>query len=485
VRPRPDSPCHARALLASRLGSRIGVDFPNVNVVRLNFSHGTYEFHASIIKNAREAAALSPEPPLAIALDTKGPEIRMGLLKNDEEISLEKGNEITVTTDDSRKNDGDVNTIYVDYKKLPKLVPEGGLIFIDDGLISLQVLSRTDTSCHCRILNTGRLGSRKGVNLPNVNVDLPAVGEKDRVDLLWGVEQGVDMVFASFIRTAKDVLDVREALGPKGKDIKIISKIENHQGVQNFDEILKVTDGVMVARGDLGIEIPAEKVFLAQKMMISRCNIAGKSVICATQMLESMTYNPRPTRAEVTDVANAVLDGSDCVMLSGESAKGNYPTEAVAMMHRICLEAESAIFYHALFDQLRDSTPKPLSIEEATASSAVNAVFQSNVSAIVVLTTSGSSAALVAKYRPPVPILSVTRNPMVARNLHLHRGCFPILYSGKQNELWQDDVDQRINYAIDFGKRLNILKSGDHILAIQGWKGGVGNTNTLRMLPVP
>jgi len=292
-------------------------------------------------------------------------------------------------------------------------------------------------------------------------------------------------VFASFIRTAKDVLDVREALGPKGKDIKIISKIENHQGVQNFDEILKVTDGVMVARGDLGIEIPPEKVFLAQKMMISRCNIAGKSVICATQMLESMTYNPRPTRAEVTDVANAVLDGSDCVMLSGESAKGNYPTEAVAMMHRICLEAESAIFYHSLFDQLRDSTPKPLSIEEATASSAVNAVFQSNVTAIVVLTTSGSSARLVAKYKPPVPILSVTRNAMVARNLHLHRGCFPIHYPTDQNELWQDDVDQRINYAIEFGKRLNIVKSGDHIIAIQGWKGGVGNTNSMRLLPVP
>jgi pyruvate kinase len=317
-----------------------------------------------------------------------------------------------------------------------------------------------------------------------VNVDLPALSKKDEADLKWGVEQGVDMIFASFVRTAQDVLDIRKSLGPNGKNIKIISKIENHQGMQNFDEILKVTDGVMVARGDLGIEIPIEKVFLAQKMMISRCNIAGKSVICATQMLESMTYNPRPTRAEVSDVANAVLDGSDCVMLSGESAKGNYPVEAVKMMHQICREAESAVYYKTLFQSLKDATPKPVPIEESTASSVVNAAFDSDVSAIIVLTTSGNSGRMVSKYRPPCPILCVTRDAQVARQVHLYRSCVSIFYSEPKADHWQDDVDNRINQAIDIGKKRGILQTGSLVAAIQGWKGGQGNTNTVRLLYV-
>jgi len=368
---------------------------------------------------------------------------------------------------------------------LPQLVNVGGLIYIDDGLISLQVLSKSENSVKTLIVNTGRLGSQKGVNLPNVNVDLPAVSEKDKADLIWGVKQGVDMVFASFIRTPEDVIAVRDAMGPEGHHIKIISKIENHQGMQNYDAILKVTDGVMVARGDLGIEIPPQKVFLAQKMMISRCNIAGKPVICATQMLESMTYNPRPTRAETSDVANAVLDGSDCVMLSGESAKGNYPVEAVTMMHHICREAESAIYYRELFNSLRYNSPKPLPIEEATACSAVNGAFESEVSALIVITTSGNSARLISKYRPPVPILTVTRNASTARQLFLHRGCVPLFYSGATLPLWQDDVDARISFAIEKGKERGILKTGDNVIAVQGWKGGVGNTNTLRILPCP
>jgi len=254
--------------------------------------------------------------------------------------------------------------------------------------------------------------------------------------------------------------------------------------MKNYDEILVASDGIMVARGDLGIEIPLEKVFLAQKMMISRCNIAGKSVICATQMLESMTYNPRPTRAEISDVANAVLDGSDCVMLSGESAKGNYPVETVAMMSRICQEAESAIFYSSLYNQLRQNVPKPLSMEEATACSAVNAAFELKVHAIIVISTTGNSARLVSKYRPLCPILTVTRYPQVARQLHLHRGCIPVIYTKPQLELWQDDVDSRIQFGIAVAKHRNILRSGDVVIAIQGWRGGVGHTNTVRILPV-
>jgi len=268
--------------------------------------------------------------------------------------------------------------------------------------------------------------------------------------------------------------------------VKIIAKIENHEGVQRFDEILEVIDGVMVARGDLGIEIAPEKVFLAQKMMISRCNLAGKSVIVATQMLESMTYNPRPTRAEVSDVANAVLDGSDCVMLSGESAKGNFPVETVRMMNQICREAESAFYHRAINRMLKESTKGPLGVEEAAASSAVNAAFESNVAAIIVLTISGNTARLVSKYRPPCPILAVTRNAMTSRQLHLYRGCVALYYQDKEDKKsnWQDDVDARINYAFTIGKKHGILHNGDSVIAIQGWKGGPGNSNTIRLLTV-
>lgn len=277
---------------------------------------------------------------------------------------------------------------YVDYKNITKVIQKGRIIYVDDGVLSFEVLEVVnETTLKCRCMNNGKISSRKGVNLPKTDVDLPPLSEKDKEDLAFGVKNGVDMVFASFIRSAADVRAIREVLGEEGRDIQIISKIENQQGLNNFNEILKETDGVMVARGDLGIEIPPAQVFVAQKMMITKCNLAGKPVICATQMLESMTYNPRPTRAEVSDVGNAVLDGADCVMLSGETAKGNYPKEAVTLMHETCLLAEVAIPYVSAFDELRRVTPVPIATTETCAMAAVSASLEQVAGAILVLTT--------------------------------------------------------------------------------------------------
>lgn len=296
------------------------------------------------------------------------------------------------------------------------MITPGKLIYVDDGILSLQVLEIVDDkTIKVKALNSGMISSKKGVNLPNTDVDLPALSDKDASDLKFGVKNKANMVFASFIRRAADIKHIREVLGKDGEEIQIISKIENQQGVNNFDEILAETDGIMVARGDLGIEIPAPEVFVAQKMMIAKCNIKGKPVICATQMLESMTHNPRPTRAEVSDVANAVLDGSDCVMLSGETAKGDYPENSVRMMHETCLVAEMTIPYVSLFDELRNLTPQPVDSATSIALAAVAGSLELNAGAIIVLTTTGYSARLISKYRPVAPIIMVTRSGKTAR----------------------------------------------------------------------
>jgi len=332
-------------------------------------------------------------------------------------------------------------------------------------------------------MNTSVLGEQKNVHLPGAIITLPAVSKKDREDLLFGVKQGVDLIAASFIRSDSDVFEIRGILGEKGKGIKIISKIESTEGLENFDSILIASDGIMVARGDLGVELPMEQIFVAQKMMVSKCNAANKPVITATQMLESMISNPRPTRAEATDVANAVLDGTDCVMLSGETASGDFPLEAVNIMSGICKEAESvegAAEYPSLFQALRQSTKGDPTTPEVVCSYAVRVANDLGASVIIVITETGSSARLVCKYRPSVPVICITNSDSTANFALLTRGAIPFMVSNMKGS------EQLVLQAMVKALGLGIAKSGSLVVVIHGVLEGVsGNSNSLKVLSIP
>ncbi|KRZ30200.1 Pyruvate kinase PKLR [Trichinella pseudospiralis] len=457
-----------------------------MNIARLNFSHGSHEYHAETIENLHAAVSCFNEPRVvALALDTKGPEIRTGVFASgaETEVDLRRGDEITLTTDEKYQMCCTEKIVYVDYKNIVKVLKKDMRVFIDDGLICLRVCEIGSDSLTCVVENGGKLGSRKGVNLPGAKVDLPAVSDKDIRDLQFAVKNDVvDMVFASFIRNAEGVRVLRKVLGEEGKHIKIVAKIENHEGVANVDEIIEAADGIMVARGDLGIEIPPEQVFIAQKAIIAKCKVAGKPVICATQMLESMISKPRPTRAESSDIANAVLDGADCVMLSGETAKGQYPLEALQIMHEICRQAEAAHYHNSFFNELLMITPRPTDAAHTIAIAATSAAVSCNAVAIILVTTTGRTAKLVSKYRPPCIVLSVVRDWQVAKSLHLHYGILPCMMLEPRDADWPTDVDKRITFGIKAGKERGFIHGGDMLVVVTGWRQGAGFTNTMRVI---
>ena len=441
-----------------------------MDAARINFSHGTYETHAETIAKLKQARE-ELNAPIHLILDTKGPEIRVKTFKEDK-VRLEEDATFTLTT---REVEGDVNIVSVTYADLPKDVHRGSRILIDDGLIELKVEDITETDVVCRVVNGGVVKSRKGVNLPGVEVNLPSLMEKDIEDLKFGVENGFDIVAASFIRSAEDVLKIRRVLEENGGgQMHIISKIENQQGVENIDKILEASDGIMVARGDLGVEIPPEEVPLVQKILIAKANRIGKPVITATQMLESMVHSPRPTRAEANDVANAIFDGSDAIMLSGETAAGAYPLEAAATMARIALKAESAVDYAA---KLANTTePARVNITNAISMAACATAAELKTAAITTVTKSGFTARMISRYRPACPLIASTSDETVWRQMNLIWGCKPMLYTG---ELPRGGV---FDTALEIAVKSGLLKNGDTVVSALGMPLGFsGATNTLRV----
>ncbi len=439
-----------------------------MNVARLNFSHGSHEEHRLRIEAVRRAAAETGRP-VAILLDTKGPEIRLGTFAQGT-VQLQAGQKFTLTTQEVAGNEEMVSVSHVG---LPGDVGPGHPILLDDGLIELVVERVAGTEVVCRVKNGGEISDRKGVNLPGANVSLPAMGPRDREDILFGVREGVDFIAASFIRSVGDVLCIRRLLEEEESGIELIAKIENKQGLDNLDSILRVVDGLMVARGDLGVEIPPEEVPLAQKHMIAQCNRLGKPVITATQMLDSMIRNPRPTRAEASDVANAIFDGTDAIMLSGETASGRYPVEAVATMARLAERTELAVDWDMLISRQQAQSK---SVTDAISSACRQTAVRLGAAAILTSTQSGHTARMVSKYRPRMPIIAVTPSPVVMRKLLLTWGVEPIL--GRET----DDTDEVIYEAITAALGNGLIGNGDLVVITAGLPVGVpGTTNLLKV----
>lgn len=443
-----------------------------MDVARLNFSHGDYDEHRERIKNIRQAAK-EVGKVVSILLDTQGPEIRTKTFENGEAM-LERDAIVYITMKDV---EGTAERFTVTYKGLINDVEVGTTISLDDGLIQLEVLEidYDAEEVKTRVINSGKIKNKKGVNLPNVHVNLPALTEKDQNDILFGIEEDVDFIAASFVREHTDVLTIRKLLEDNNAaHIQIISKIENREGVDNFDKILEVSYGIMVARGDLGVEIPSSEVPLVQKDLIHRCNLEGRPVITATQMLDSMQWEPRPTRAEASDVANAILDGTDAIMLSGETAAGEFPVESVETMHIIASKTETALDHEQLLKNRSRSIS--MTITEAISQSVTHTAQNLDVSAIITPTQSGHSARMVAKYRPKAPIIAVTFSEYVCRRLTLVWGVNPVLSEQAYT------TDELLDVSVHKAQDTNIFSQGSKVLITAGVPVGVsGTTNMMKV----
>ncbi len=442
-----------------------------MNAARLNFSHGDHEEHGARIARIKKIRQ-QLDKNVAIVLDTKGPEIRTGVFK-DNNVDLIEGNEFTIVCD--KEIEGDETKCSVTYLDLYKDVKAGDTILIDDGLVGLEVVAVEGKSVKCTVSNTGVVGSRKGVNLPGIKTNLPALTEKDKQDLIFGAQNDIDMVAASFVRKASDVLAIKKILEQNGApDVLVVAKIENQEGVDNIDKILKFADGIMVARGDMGVEIDFDKVPLIQKDIIKKCNKAGKLVITATQMLDSMIRNPRPTRAEATDVANAIIDGTDAIMLSGETAKGKYPIEAAMTMASIAKSVEESKNYQEKMERRKDvqsvNVAGAISLATCTTAQSLNA------SGIITATQTGSTARRVSMFRPKAPVIAVTPSERVARRLALTWGVFPIL--SRMVYTTDELIIESVNKSVEAG----IIKNGDLVVVAAGIPVHYsGTTNMLKV----
>jgi pyruvate kinase len=441
-----------------------------MNVARLNFSHGSYEEHLQVIENIRQAS-LKIGQPIAILQDLGGPKIRIGKIIK-EPIFLKEGSSFILT---NRKVSGDEQEVSLTFPSLPQKVKKGDCIFLADGTLELKVKEFTSTDIICRVVRGGKLTSHQGVNIPNISMDIPSLTEKDYQDILFGIKNKVDFIGLSFIRRAEDVLKVRKILKEnKAEEISLIAKIEKKEAVDNLKEIIETSDGIMVARGDLGVEIPLENVPLVQKNIIKKCNFVGKPVITATQMLMSMMSNPRPSRAEVTDVANAILDGTDAIMLSEETAVGNYPLEAVETMNKIALRIEKAIDYEKILRE-RSISVKPTNAD-AISHATCQVALDLKVKAIVTFTFSGSTARMVSRYRPPVPIIAASTQDSTVKKLTLSWGVYPF----KTEEL--ADTDDMITRSRKVALETGLVRPGEKIVITAGIPFRVpGSTNLLKV----
>ncbi|MGE5582789.1 MAG: pyruvate kinase [Bacillota bacterium] len=444
-----------------------------MNIARLNFSHGSYEEHAGRIKMVRDAAA-KLGVPVGVLADIQGPKIRIGRLREDP-LVLSAGQQIILTADPAKEETS--GYIYVDYPTLSKDVRVGGTILLADGMLGLTVLSITGDQLECRVVNGGELTSKKGVSLPGISVNLPALMDKDRTDIEFMVKQQVDFIAVSFARKAEHLLEIRRLVNRLGGDQFLIAKIENEEGFRNSEEILQVCDGIMVARGDLGVEVPLEEVPLIQKTLIDICNQMGKPVITATEMLESMIKNPRPTRAEVTDIAHAILDGTDAIMLSAETAAGKYPVMAVEMMAKTARRIEDSLKYEEILARKRvGSFP---SIADAISHATCQTALDMKAAAIISSTQSGSTARMVSKYRPQAPIIAATPSPKVAQKLTISWGVFPMIVPAT------DNIDAMLDVSIEAAKRTGFIRPHDLVVITAGVRTGEpGSTNLLQVQAV-